>query len=780
MRMRALRAGPAVAAAISLAAAPAVLLGTGGLAPAVLASGSGPGQNLSAAASPIWQTDNTVWALAVANGVLYVGGEFTTVRPPGDPLGTGEVSQPYLAAFSASTGDLITSFSPAIADVGTCSPSIPCGVSALAVSPDRKTLYVGGTFTHVDGQYRDHLAALDISAAPTPTGALLPTWKPTAGGKVLSIAPSPDGSEVYIGGTFTVFDGQAREHAAAVSASGALQPWAPNLNSTVDAIAVAPDDSRVLVGGYFSAVNGVTQQGIASTNPASGASEPWAATIEPHTSTCTAAVKDIIVSGGTAYIASEGTGPGCFDGDFAASISSGSLVWQNDCLGATQALAIVNGWLYKGSHAHDCAYAPGGFPQVRDSSGTGWVTHHLLDQSLTDGSLGHWTPNTDNTDLGPRVFATDGTQLFVGGGFITVNGTAQQGLTRFEPAPDVTGPTRPGQPVAVSTTAGVVNLTFTGSYDNDDGTITYRIYRDSGTSPIAKITDVSWPWAIPVLHYRDAGLTPGSSHTYWVAATDGAKGSQKSATSAPVTVSSASPSLTYEQTVLAGHPSFLWQLNETSGTTAADATGHGFTGVYEPGTSQGQPGPANVSDYAAGFDGKTGLVTAASPVTGPQAFSIEGWFKTTTNTGGMLIGFGNKQTGSSTSYDRHIYMMNDGQLVFGVYNSGLYTIETPDAYNDGQWHYVAATLGPSGMALYVDGQLTGTNANHAAQSYTGYWRVGGDNLNGWNLDYWHSNSQGTTEPNDYYFTGTIADVAVYPYALSASQVAAHYASAVGP
>jgi hypothetical protein len=32
---------------------------------------------------------------------------------------------------------------------------------------------------------------------------------------------------------------------------------------------------------------------------------------------------------------------------------------QNDCLGATQTIEIVNGWLYKGSHAHDCAYAPG-------------------------------------------------------------------------------------------------------------------------------------------------------------------------------------------------------------------------------------------------------------------------------------------------------------------------------------------------------------------------------------------------------------------------------------
>jgi len=30
------------------------------------------------------------------------------------------------------------------------------------------------------------------------------------------------------------------------------------------------------------------------------------------------------------------------------------------------------------------------------------------------------------------------------------------------------------------------------------------------------------------------------------------------------------------------------------------------------------------------------------------------------------------------------------------------------------------------MKLYVDGSLVGTNAQTSAQSYTGYWRVGGD------------------------------------------------------
>jgi len=693
------------------------------------------------------------------------------VRPPGDPLGTGEVPRTYLAAFDASTGALITTFDPTITGAGTCNPNNPCGVTALAVSPDGSTLYVGGGFTGVNGSYRGYLAAFSTSA-----GALLSTWKPAATGAVHAIAPSPDGSTVYVGGNFTKLAGQARSRAGAVSAAtGGLLPWAPALNGSVTSVAVAPDDSRVLVGGYFTTVNGVTQQSIASTDPATGASEPWAATIVPNHSGCVSDVKDIIISGGTAYIANEGTGGGCFDGDWAANVSDGQLVWQNDCLGATQAVAIVNGWLYKASHAHDCAYAPGGFPQTNPEQ-----LHHLLTQSLTDGTLGHWTPNTDNTDLGPRVMATDGSQLFVGGGFLTVNGLPQQGLARFAPTPDTTVPGRPGQPTVTSTSAGVDSVTFNAVSDSDDGTLSYAIYRDSGKTPIATISATSWPWALPVLHYRDAGLVPGSKHTYTVTASDGVSTSSKSPASAAVVVSSTSPSLSYSQTVLADNPSFFWPLNETSGTTAADASPNGFAGIYEPGTTQGVAGPITGSpDTATSFDGSTGLVTSASSVamSASQAFSIEGWFRTSTSTGGKLIGFGSSQTGMSSNYDRHIYLMNDGQLVFGVYNSAVYTIETPRVYNDGQWHYVVATFDPgTGMALYVDGKLIGTNSNTAAQPYTGFWRVGGDNLNGWNLDPWGSNSQGTTQPYGYYFSGSIGDVAVYPVALSAAQVAAHYAA----
>ena len=74
-----------------------------------------------------------------------------------------------------------------------------------------------------------------------------------------------------------------------------------------------------------------------------------------------------------------------------------------------------------------------------------------------------------------------------------------------------------------------------------------------------------------------------------------------------------------------------------------------------------------------------------------------------------------------------------------------------------------ATLGSSGMRLYVDGVLRASNANTVAEPFTGYVRFGGGTLANW-----------PSAPSDGYFSGQLAFGAVYPTALSASKVADHY------
>lgn len=121
-------------------------------------------------------------------------------------------------------------------------------------------------------------------------------------------------------------------------------------------------------------------------------------------------------------------------------------------------------------------------------------------------------------------------------------------------------------------------------------------------------------------------------------------------------------------------------------------------------------------------------------------------------------------TGSSSSYDRHLYLDNAGHVVFGVYPNAMVTIASPTAYTDGQWHLADATLGSTGMRLYLDGtQVASNTTTTTAQNFTGYWRVGYDNLAGW-----------ANAPTSYYLNATLDEVAVYPSALTATQITSHY------
>lgn len=199
--------------------------------------------------------------------------------------------------------------------------------------------------------------------------------------------------------------------------------------------------------------------------------------------------------------------------------------------------------------------------------------------------------------------------------------------------------------------------------------------------------------------------------------------------------------------------------NYTFSGNANDATGNNH------GTLQAGPTASadrfNNTARAYTFNGTTQYISTAAPYVNPTNFSTSIWFKTTTSSGGYLIGFGNAATGSSSTYDRHIYMNNIGQLYFGVFPGSVVTVNSSLSYNDNSWHLVTATLSSTaGMVLYVDGVEVGSNtATLTAQNYTGYWRIGYGNLVGW-----------TSQPSSTYFNGTLDDALVYQRTLNASEV----------
>ncbi|WP_374008680.1 sigma-70 family RNA polymerase sigma factor [Leifsonia sp. LS-T14] len=147
-----------------------------------------------------------------------------------------------------------------------------------------------------------------------------------------------------------------------------------------------------------------------------------------------------------------------------------------------------------------------------------------------------------------------------------------------------------------------------------------------------------------------------------------------------------------------------------------------------------------------------------------DVFSVQIWFRTTAG-GGRLIGYSSGAQGLSTYYDRHLFLTDDGRLVFGVFPGAVHTVASTRGYADGDWHQATATLSLQGMSLYVDGErVAHDDAVVSAQDFDGYWRVGFDNLDSWGPD----------TPTQREFTGDLAYAAVYRVALTAEQIRAQW------
>ncbi|WP_241992067.1 LamG-like jellyroll fold domain-containing protein [Cryobacterium lyxosi] len=218
------------------------------------------------------------------------------------------------------------------------------------------------------------------------------------------------------------------------------------------------------------------------------------------------------------------------------------------------------------------------------------------------------------------------------------------------------------------------------------------------------------------------------------------------------------PTDAYGAAVYSAEPDLYWRLGEDTGTKANDSSASDQPGTYSDPVTLGAAGLlSGTSNTAASFSG--GIVSSDTLIEAPGIYALEAWFSTTTTQGGKIIGFGSASTGLSDSYDRHVYLQDDGRLVFGTWTGQANTIVTGLSYNDGAAHHVLAQQSADGLALYVDGALIGTNPQAGAQAYSGYWRIGGDNT-------WNSSSP--------WFVGTIDDVAVYPRPLSGDVISQHY------
>lgn len=703
---------------------------------------------------PTYQTNGIVWSLAEANGVVYAGGTFSNVRPAGSPSGGNTTSAVNFAAFDAATG------APTGCSLSFTRSSGTATVRALAVSPDKSTLYAGGYFNAVNGTPANGLVAVNTATCTLRSG-----FTPSFGATVRALDVASDGT-VYAGGDFQTVNGQTRRFFGAVTPGGALTGWNPGADDPGRTLRITPDGRSVLIGGDFFTVGGSDSHALAVTDVATGAlTRAYTNNFIPSS----AVIKDIVTdsaSGGW-YAGGEGAGGASFDGRLAMDLTTFDQRWRDTCQGATQALRVYRGVLYAGSHVHDCS-TMGGFPNQ--------VRKHLTAQSVDDPAMLGWLPDTNDgigEPVGPRALTVSSRgghdYLWVGGEFTTVNGVAQQALTRFADSPDTGAPAAPVVSLS-SPRAGQVRVSWRSSLDLDDSLLTYRVYRDGGATPVYTTTGSSLFFSRPQLTFTDTDVVPGRGYSYRVTASDGTNTSALSANTSVTAAGSASP---YAARVLADGAQLYWRYDEAGGAFAADASDGQDGGVYANAPGHRSTPAAVAGSAALALNGSDEYVYSdrLHHYTSPTPYSIETWFRTDTVRGGRIVGYGNNigtaQGHTSGISDKLLYLTDNGRLAFGVQvgsTSGRPTITSAASYNDNVWHHAVATQGPSGMRLYVDGVAVGSNSTAGNRSYNGYWRVGGDAMTaGW-----------PNRPTSTYFAGQVDETAVYPSALSTAQVAAHH------
>lgn len=758
------------------------------LTPAEEAQALSPDLPFSADALPTWQTNGTVWQVAMSQGRAVVGGTFSQIRPGAGQSGSARTLQ-SLAILNAATGEPDACQLPVAFSGGTAS------VYAVRAAPDGNTVFIGGQFTSVGNVAVSRLAEINVS-----TCTVTPFRVSGISSYVLEVLPTANA--VYFGGVFQTVGGQTRRSFAKVDRAGALQTAfvanasgatqdlysttiVPDKNARGDALALSPDGTRLAIGGDWFDVNGSATHSFAVVDSTTGAVvRTWpASTVGP-----TSRTKMISTDGTRFYVAQEGFNG--YDGSLAYNWSDYSQAWRDNCAGATQAVYPYQGLLFEAHHHHDCS-AQGMFPDGRRTFLS--VTHAADPTQLHIG----WLPElNDGTGegIGPRDIAI-GTgsnatpYLWVGGEFTRVNGASQQGLTRFSPT-DTGAPPTPTI-AARAITPGAVQVNIRGVYDPDDSDLTYAVYRGNDTTnPVWTGVAQSKHWYRYQATFVDTNVTPGTSYTYRVRAID--RANNQSGLSATATATASATGSVYASTVIADQPRLFYRYDDTSvAQWVVDSAGQtvvGLNGLAQNGVTRTAAGaiPNDPSGSATFTDtqpsGLPQYIWNDVILPGPTVYSVETWFRTTSTTGGALVNYGSSNgrprsddgtDRTSSTVDRVVYMENGtGFLRFGVRAGfGTTTLRSLAALNDGQWHHVVGTQGPTGMRLYVDGALQGLNATTGSGTYVGTWHVGGDNLSGYPST---ANSQ-----VGRYFDGQLDETAVYYQALSAQQVQNHFSVGTG-
>lgn len=212
----------------------------------------------------------------------------------------------------------------------------------------------------------------------------------------------------------------------------------------------------------------------------------------------------------------------------------------------------------------------------------------------------------------------------------------------------------------------------------------------------------------------------------------------------------------YDDAVLADSPVFYWPMNETSGTTIADASGNSRTGTISGDYTLNQLGPSSAIPASVDFGYSSAkIVGLVGTVFAPSSLTVECWVKFDTVNAEHTLHFKNGP-------DYFLRLQSDGTLNFRRYNNaaGSQDVTYGTPLSAGVWYHVVVASDGSGQFMYVNGAQV---ASSAALSGT-------PNATADTINFGHNASAQLMD-------GKAAAVAIYATALNSTRVAAHYAAA---
>ena len=330
--------------------------------------------------------------------------------------------------------------------------------------------------------------------------------------------------------------------------------------------------------------------------------------------------------------------------------------------------------------------------------------------------------------------------------------------------------TEPGEGELVT---GTVNIEINAT-DADDpvGSLDVEVRIDGGTWETA-----AWSGATSRYEYSWDTTVQGDGPATIEAQVTDMTPVTVAATPVNVTVFTA-PGVDYRDTVLNDGAWVYWRLGEAAGTTVVDETG-GNDAEYEGGPTLGVTGLITGIDTAVDFDGVDDRidVTNAPEINqgGPYLTkTIELWFNADDVSGRhVLIEQG------SVSRGLNIYI-DGGRLYAGAYNTtdnggdtpwGPVWVSTPVSA-DTDYHVVMVFDQPADtLSLFVNGSLA-ESANGIGELHNhGLTSVGSQRA-------WARFHTGAVQGDINFFDGTLDEIAIYPTALSAVDIAAHYTAGI--